>query len=116
MKVSPLTRGNGFLTPPLPVLQVFVCRSGSAADTQNISTYISHYLHQHAMEGDGDIDVSTAASLAMQIVYGNKVRLRHGSSISLDICTFHALVVFYSTGDAVAPTVSVTASSSLIHC
>ena len=55
-----------------------MCRSGSAADTQNISTYITHYLHQHALEGDGEIDVSTAASLAMQIVYNNKARLRCG--------------------------------------
>ena len=51
--------------------QVFVCRSGSAADTQNISAYVAHYLRQHEMDV-GEPDVATAANIAMQIVYGNK--------------------------------------------
>ena len=55
------------------VMQVFVCRSGSAADTQNISAYVAHYLRQHEMDV-GEPDVATAANIAMQIVYNNKVR------------------------------------------
>jgi 20S proteasome alpha/beta subunit len=56
-------------------MQVFVCRSGSAADTQNISAYVAHYLRQHEMDV-GEPDVATAANIAMQIVYNNKVRIK----------------------------------------
>ena len=57
------------------VSQVFVCRSGSAADTQNISAYVEHFLAQHAVESPtGEVTVATAAALAQQIVYNNKVR------------------------------------------
>ena len=48
-----------------------MCRSGSAADTQNISSYVAHYLRQHEMDV-GEPDVATAANIAMQIVYNNK--------------------------------------------
>ncbi len=53
---------------------MFVCRSGSAADTQNLAAYVQLYLHQHQMELGGDVSVRTAARLAQQIVYNNKVR------------------------------------------
>ena len=55
-------------------MQVYVCRSGSAADTQNLAAYVQLYLHQHQMELGGEIAVRTAARLAQQIVYNNKVR------------------------------------------
>ena len=55
-------------------MQVFVCRSGSAADTQNISAFVAHYLRQHEMDVGGEPDVATAANIAMQIVYNNKAR------------------------------------------
>ena len=51
-----------------------MCRSGSAADTQNLASYVQLYLHQHQMELGGDVSVRTAARLAQQIVYNNKVR------------------------------------------
>lgn len=54
--------------------QVYVCRSGSAADTQNLASYVQLYLHQHQVELGGDVSVRTAARLAQQIVYNNKVR------------------------------------------
>ena len=51
---------------------MYVCRSGSAADTQNLASYVQLYLHQHQMELGGDVSVRTAARLAQQIVYNNK--------------------------------------------
>ena len=53
-------------------LQVFVCRSGSAADTQAITAYVQYYLHQHQMELNDEILVKTAASFATKMVYSNK--------------------------------------------
>lgn len=50
-----------------------MCRSGSAADTQAISAYVEHLIQQHQMELGADVDVKTAAQLAMQLVYNNKV-------------------------------------------
>ena len=65
----------------IPILraQVFVCRSGSAADTQNISAFVAHYLRQHEMDVGGEPDVATAANIAMQIVYNNKARRTPGA-------------------------------------
>ena len=72
--------------------QVFVCRSGSAADTQNISAYVAHYLRQHEMDV-GEPDVATAANIAMQIVYGNKARSR----IACTVCRrLHVLLSLIS--------------------
>ncbi|KAK9835388.1 hypothetical protein WJX81_006762 [Elliptochloris bilobata] len=58
--------------------KVYVCRSGSAADTQNLAAYVQLYLHQHQMELGGDVSVRTAARLAQQIVYSNKAMLQAG--------------------------------------
>ena len=54
------------------IVQVFVCRSGSAADTQAITAYVQYYLHQHQMELNDEILVKTAASFATKLVYSNK--------------------------------------------
>ena len=55
--------------------QIYVCRSGSAADTQNMTAYIQWFLHQHQMElTEPLVEVKTAARLAQQLVYQNKVR------------------------------------------
>ena len=57
-------------------VQVFVCRSGSAADTQNMSAYVRYFLHQHQMELEEPlVEVKTAARLAQQLIYQNKVLL-----------------------------------------
>ena len=53
-----------------------MCRSGSAADTQNMSAYVRYFLHQHQMELEEPlVEVKTAARLAQQLVYQNKVLL-----------------------------------------
>jgi len=50
-----------------------MCRSGSAADTQNLCSYVQYYLHQHCMDLDREADVKTAAKLAKLVAYNNKV-------------------------------------------
>jgi hypothetical protein len=45
-----------------------------AADTQALSSYITYFLHQHRIEYDGLPEVKTAAMLAKQLAYDNKVR------------------------------------------
>jgi 20S proteasome subunit beta 1 len=62
--------------------KVFVCRSGSAADTQAISAYVEHYIEQHEMELGRGVAVKTAANLAMQLVYNNKNMLQAGMIIA----------------------------------
>ncbi|KAK9824089.1 hypothetical protein WJX72_007641 [[Myrmecia] bisecta] len=57
---------------------VYVCRSGSAADTQNMAAYVQYYLQQHRMELDREVSVSVAANLAKQLVYNNKNMLQAG--------------------------------------
>lgn len=52
---------------------IYICRSGSAADTQNITAYLRWYLAQHQMDIGEDVEVATAANMAMQMVYQNKV-------------------------------------------
>lgn len=63
------------LTPKNVSLQIYMCRSGSAADTQNLCSYVQYYLHQHCMSLGRDADVKTAAKLAQLIAYNNKVWL-----------------------------------------
>lgn len=58
--------------------RVFVCRSGSAADTQNISAYVQYFLHQHSLDLDTFVSVKTAAKLATQLTYQNKNMLQAG--------------------------------------
>lgn len=53
---------------------VYVCRSGSAADTQNLSSYVQHFLAQHRLDLDREVGVKTAAQLAKNLVYQNKVQ------------------------------------------
>merc|ERR1712078_335115 len=42
--------------------KIFMCRSGSAADTQAVSDYVRHYLASHAIEVGAPPLVKTAAS------------------------------------------------------
>lgn len=58
--------------------KVYVCRSGSAADTQNMASYIQNFIQQHEMEMNDDVDVKVAANLAMQMAYSNKNMLQAG--------------------------------------
>ena len=61
---------------------VFVCRSGSAADTQAVSGYVQYYIAQHQAEAGRQLSVHNAANLTMQIVYGNKDKLSCGMIIA----------------------------------
>merc|ERR1719161_2485745 len=60
--------------------KIFVCRCGSAADTQALTGFVINYLGQHAIElGPGKLPtVNTAASLFKMIAYNNKDRLMAG--------------------------------------
>jgi 20S proteasome subunit beta 1 len=58
--------------------KIYVCRSGSAADTQNLSRYVSWFLEQHQMELGQDPDVLTAATLMQRLAYENKGALQAG--------------------------------------
>ena len=79
--------------------QVFVCRSGSAADTQAISSYVSLYIEQHQMELGRPVDVQTVANLAMQLVYSNKVgcsvwQLHHAACLLFSLSTVLVVLRF----------------------
>jgi 20S proteasome subunit beta 1 len=77
--------------------RVYLCRSGSASDTQAIAAYVQHYLSSMQAEragrktatktdGDGGTKASAAeapsvraaANLCMQMAYGNKNALQAG--------------------------------------
>lgn len=58
--------------------RIYICRSGSAADTQNLSRYVQWFLEQHQMELGKHSDVLTAAKLAQQMAYQNKNMLQAG--------------------------------------
>jgi 20S proteasome subunit beta 1 len=64
------------ITPLLD--NVYLCRSGSASDTQAIASYVQFYLAQHQAERGGPVRVETAATLAMQMAYSNKNMLQAG--------------------------------------
>merc|ERR1719163_1651708 len=55
--------------------RIFVCRSGSAADTQALTGMVQHYLGMHAIELGGMPTVKTAANLFRLIAYNNKDNL-----------------------------------------
>merc|ERR1719158_1901424 len=49
--------------------KIWVCRSGSAADTQALTMMVRNYLNQHALELNDDPAVETAANLFQLIAY-----------------------------------------------
>jgi len=55
--------------------RIYVCRSGSAADTQAISDYVKYFLDLHSAELGELPQVRTAASLIQRISYSNKNNL-----------------------------------------
>jgi 20S proteasome subunit beta 1 len=72
--------------------RVYLCRSGSASDTQAIAAHVQHYLSAMQAEragaasdassrgggGGGAPSVRAAATLCMQMAYGNKNALQAG--------------------------------------
>mmetsp|Transcript_88553 Transcript_88553/g.271076 ORF Transcript_88553/g.271076 Transcript_88553/m.271076 type:complete len:243 (-) Transcript_88553:22-750(-) len=57
---------------------IFVCRCGSAADTQALTGFVINYLGQHAVELGSQPSVKTAANLFKLIGYNNKDNLMAG--------------------------------------
>merc|ERR1719473_1335927 len=62
--------------------KIFVCRSGSAADTQALTGFVVNYLNQHAVELGEQPTVNTAANLFRMIAYNNKDNLMAGLIIA----------------------------------
>eukprot|EP00195_Chlamydomonas_chlamydogama_P005760 CAMPEP_0202901310 /NCGR_PEP_ID=MMETSP1392-20130828/14183_1 /ASSEMBLY_ACC=CAM_ASM_000868 /TAXON_ID=225041 /ORGANISM="Chlamydomonas chlamydogama, Strain SAG 11-48b" /LENGTH=217 /DNA_ID=CAMNT_0049587857 /DNA_START=140 /DNA_END=793 /DNA_ORIENTATION=+ len=62
--------------------KVYILRSGSAADTQAIASYVQLYISQHQAEANEEIPVKTAARLAMNMAYNNKDMLQAGLIIA----------------------------------
>merc|ERR1719221_2376550 len=62
--------------------RIFVCRCGSAADTQALTGFVQNYLGQHAVELGKLPTVNTAANLFKLIAYQNKDRLMAGLIIA----------------------------------
>merc|ERR1711862_682713 len=51
---------------------IYVCRCGSAADTQALTGFVVNYLGQHSIELGKKPSVNTAANLFKLIAYNNK--------------------------------------------
>merc|ERR1719343_1344428 len=58
--------------------KIFVCRCGSAADTQALTGFVINYLNQHAIELGKLPTVNTAANLFKLIANNNKDNLMAG--------------------------------------
>ncbi|KAL0333621.1 UNVERIFIED_CONTAM: Proteasome subunit beta type-6 [Sesamum angustifolium] len=54
---------------------VYVCRSGSAADSQIVSDYVRYFLHQHTIQLGQPSTVKVAANLVRLLSYNNKRKL-----------------------------------------
>jgi 20S proteasome subunit beta 1 len=61
---------------------VWMCRSGSAADTQAIASHIVKYLEQHTLDVDRQATVAAAANLVMSMAYNNKDMLSAGMIVA----------------------------------
>ena len=57
---------------------IYVCRSGSAADTQAVSDYVRRFLGEHALAKGAPPSVAVAAKLLRSLCYSNKDRLLAG--------------------------------------
>jgi 20S proteasome subunit beta 1 len=69
-------RASDKLTPICD--NVYVCRSGSAADTQALADMVKNYIRQHKLEIGENPEVSTVAKLFNLINYNNKDNLMAG--------------------------------------
>ncbi|KAF7147001.1 hypothetical protein RHSIM_Rhsim03G0268700 [Rhododendron simsii] len=57
---------------------VYLCRSGSAADSQVVADYVRYHLHQHTISLGQPATVKVAANIVRQISYNNKNMLQTG--------------------------------------
>jgi len=62
--------------------KIFVCRSGSAADTQALTGFVQNYLGQHAIELGKLPTVNACANLFKIFAYNNKDHLMAGLIIA----------------------------------
>lgn len=58
--------------------RVYVCRSGSAADTQALTDYVQHYTNLHSIDKGAPPTVNSVAQLFKKLAYGNKAHLMAG--------------------------------------
>jgi 20S proteasome subunit beta 1 len=61
---------------------VYMLRSGSAADTQAIASYVQLFIAQHVAEEGDHIAVKTAANLVRGLAYQNKDALEAGMIVA----------------------------------
>ncbi|KAL0833812.1 hypothetical protein Bca101_085701 [Brassica carinata] len=64
---------------------VYVCRSGSAADSQVVSDYVRYFLHQHTIQLGQPATVKVSANLIRMLAYNNKYVLRSQFSVLSEI-------------------------------
>ncbi|KAJ9167564.1 hypothetical protein P3X46_019186 [Hevea brasiliensis] len=57
---------------------VYICRSGSAANSQIVSDHVRYFLHQHTIQLGQPATVKVAANLVRLISYNNKNMLETG--------------------------------------
>ena len=57
---------------------VYCCRSGSAADTQNLSEMVVNYLQQQEISGGRTLPVASAATIFQKLCYMNKWNISAG--------------------------------------
>jgi 20S proteasome subunit beta 1 len=62
--------------------KIFVCRCGSAADTQALTGFVQNYLGQHAVEIGKEPTVNSCANLFKIFAYNNKDNLMAGLIIA----------------------------------
>ncbi len=56
--------------------KVYILRSGSAADTQALASYVQFYIASHQAENNSPVTTKAAANMAMQMAYSNKDMLQ----------------------------------------
>ncbi len=64
--------------PCVVCVQVYVCRSGSAADTQAIADILRLYLDMHSLESGKPPEIPVAANILNGLCYGYKNQLMAG--------------------------------------
>jgi 20S proteasome subunit beta 1 len=57
---------------------IYLCRSGSAADSQIVSDYVRYFLHQHTIQLGQPATTKVAANLCRLLSYNNKNMLQTG--------------------------------------
>ena len=62
--------------------RIYVCRSGSAADTQTIARYTRYYLDSFKTNFDMEPTVTNAATLLKSLIYNNKDMLQAGMIVA----------------------------------